>query len=491
MYQRKARIVATIGPTSRDETVLLSLIQAGMDVARLNFSHGTYEDHAASIALIRKLSLNANKPITILQDLQGPKLRVGILPPEGVPLVVGSHVVMTSIDEEHDPTAIPLGALIIPMDVPGLSRAVSAGSRVLLDDGNLELQVTSTGTGFIDTIVRLGGTLKSHKGVNLPLANLDTPSFTEKDRADLAFGLEQGVDAVAISFVQTADDVIIVKQAIASLNPARKDTPVIAKLERPEAIDHLDEILTVADGVMVARGDLGVETSPAVVPTMQKLIIAAANRHQKTVITATQMLESMIHAPRPTRAEASDVANAIYDGTDAVMLSAETASGDYPLETVKMMDFIVREAEDHIGEWGRGPEVDHAPSQDDAISITRAAHELALDRNVSAIAVFTQNGRTALLMSKTRPSVPILAFTPEKKTYQRLGLMWGVTPFFIPYASTVESMLSIVEAAIISSTPLKPGQQIVLITGFPVGQLRPPNFALLHTIGELQTRSAR
>ena len=317
----------------------------------------------------------------------------------------------------------------------------------------------------------------------MPGSRINIPGFTEKDRADLAFGLQQGIDWVAISFVRSAQDVITVRNAIQEMAPDAADTPIIAKLERPEAIDNLEEILEATDGVMVARGDLGVETSAASVPIVQKRIIQEANRIDKVVITATQMLDSMIHNPRPTRAEASDVANAIFDGSDAVMLSGETASGSYPLESVGMMNAIALEAERHFNEWGNKiVPTDRTTTQDDAKSMTRAARELAHDRNVAAIAVFTQTGKTALLMAKARPRVPILAFTPEIRTFYRLGLYWGVLPFFVPYASTVEGMIDHVEAAILSSTQIQPGEQVVVVTGFPVGAKILPNFALLHTI---------
>ena len=260
--------------------------------------------------------------------------------------------------------------------------------------------------------------------------------------------------------------------------------PIIAKLERPEAIINLIEILEEADGVMVARGDLAVETSPAQVPIIQKEIIQAANIKTKIVITATQMLDSMIKSPRPTRAEASDVANAIFDGTDAVMLSGETASGAYPIESVRMMNGIVLEAEKHAIEWGHTTNRLEDPTFDDAIALTRGARELAHDRNVAAIAVFTETGRTAVLMSKARPHVPILAFTPIPEIYTRLSLCWGVVPYLIPYASTIESMICIIEESLISSTQIKPGEQIVLIAALPVSEKRPPNLALLHTIGD-------
>jgi pyruvate kinase len=482
--ERKARIVATLGPSCKDEATLAALIDAGLDVARLNFSHGTHEEHAERIAMIRQLSQEKNKPVSILQDLQGPKLRVGNLPEQGIKLVFGQKVKLASVETSDGGVGAGDGSsTFIPMDVPDLAGALSVGNRILLDDGHMELKVTGISTNEIDADVVTGGLLTSHKGVNLPGSKLNIPGFTEKDKADLQFGLEQGIDLVAISFVRSAQDILTVRQAIRTYAPDQADTPIVAKLERPEAIDNLEEILHVTDGVMVARGDLGVETSPAFVPIVQKRIIQEANRHSKIVITATQMLDSMIINPRPTRAEASDVANAVFDGTDAVMLSGETASGKYPVESVKMMDAIVLAAEEHFAEWGLHETPPEEQQRDDAFSITRAARELAHDRNVAAIAVFTQTGRTALLMSKARPRVPILAFTPEPRTYQRLNMLWGVLPFFVPYASTVEGMISHLEAAIVATTQIQSGQQVVVITGFPVGARIPPNFALLHTLG--------
>ncbi|MDR3577364.1 MAG: pyruvate kinase [Anaerolineaceae bacterium] len=484
MDGRNAKIVATLGPSCQSEDSLKSLIEAGLDVARLNFSHGTHEYHANLISLIRKLSVDTNKPITILQDLQGPKLRVGDLPPEGITLSIGQSVTLFSIHSPLSSSGLPNDGLVIPMDIPDLAGSVSPGNHILLDDGHLEMEITAVTDTHITARVTLGGILTSHKGVNFPGAKLDIPGFTEKDRQDLAFGLEQNVDAVAISFVRTPQDVLTVRDAIQQMDKSKADLPIIAKLERPEAIQNLEAILDVADGVMVARGDLGVETSPAGVPIMQKRIIRSANQKARMVITATQMLDSMINNPRPTRAEASDVANAVFDGSDAVMLSGETASGKYPLESVMMMDAIVREAEQHFKEWGQCESLVDESFADDAISMTRAARELAHDRNVSAIAVFTLTGRTALLMSKIRPQVPILAFTPEQRTLQRLGLYWGVTPYLVPYASSVENMIDIVEQVMMTSTPLQPGQQVIIITGLPVGAFRQPNFALLHTLGE-------
>lgn len=484
MNFRNTKIVATIGPACQEETILRKIIEAGIDVARLNFSHGTHAEHAVRIDLIRKLSSELDKPITILQDLQGPKLRVGKLPQDGLDLNRGKTVVLTPITTAVMESSDYKNDILIPLDVPNLARSVSPGNRILLDDGNLEFEVVKVNGDAVEAKVILGGKLYSNKGVNLPGAQLGIPSFTEKDRADLEFGLQAGIDMVAISFVHTAGDIEFVRETIAQMDPLKKNLPIIAKLERPEAIENLHEIMHSADGVMVARGDLGVETSPASVPIVQKQIIDMANRHAKLVITATQMLDSMIHNPRPTRAEASDVANAVFDGTDAVMLSGETASGAYPLEAVVMMDQIIRQADANSEIYGKTSFKSEDAIQDNALALAGAARELAQERGVSAIAVFTQTGRTALLMSKTRPNVPIFAFTPHETTYRRLGLYWGVTPFLVPFASTVETMIVSVETALVSSTTIKPGDQVIVITGFPVGTSRAPNFTLLYTVGE-------
>lgn len=480
--ERRAKIVATLGPSSDGEEILTKLVQAGMDIARLNFSHGSYEEHKKRIDIIRKVSSQLNKPITILQDLQGPKLRVGNLPAEGVMLHKDQVIGVQPIEDENQKLDLDSSMLILPLSVPNLARAVKHGDRILMDDGNLELEVIEVKNTTMIARVILGGKISSHKGVNLPGIDLQIPGFTEKDRQDLAFGLKNNIDAVAISFVCGAKDVLEVKNAIAEMAPDRIPPPVIAKLERPQAISNLDEILDAADGVMVARGDLGVETSPASVPIVQKKIIEAAYRKAKLVITATQMLDSMINNPRPTRAEASDVANAILDGSDAVMLSGETAVGKYPLETVTMMASVIREAEANYHKWGDRGRLPLNPTSDDAVALTRAAGELASDRNVTYIAVLTRSGKTAQLMSKVHPSVPILAFTPEMSTYRNLSLYWGVTPYMVPYATTIEDMLSFVEEALIATTLIKSGQQIIFVSYLPIGEMLPPNFLLLHTI---------
>ena len=479
---RFAKIVCTLGPSSGTKPMIRKLINAGMDVARLNFSHGDHESHMAMINLIRECSRELGKPVAILQDLQGPKLRVGKLPMDGVELRANAIVRLFQIGDHSE--QFEGSEIALPLDVPNLTKAVKPGNRILLDDGKLELQVTKVDDNYVETRVILGGLLKSHKGVNLPGTDLGIPRFTEKDRVDLAFGLSNAVDYVAISFVDSAEDIREVKRIISEMNPARAKTPIIAKLERPLAIKNLHEIVHVAEGVMVARGDLGVETSPALVPIVQKEIIQMANRHAKLVITATQMLESMIDNPRPTRAEASDVANAVFDGTDAVMLSAETASGKYPVESVKMMVSIIQEAEKHKTEWSHASGFPEAALQDDELAISNAAKTLAHDRDVSTIAVFTQSGKTALLMSKTRPRVPIIAFTPEGGTLSAMSLYWGVHPVHVPFADSLEEMVRSVDNYLIQRKKLKIGEQVVLISGFPVGAMRLPNLALLHSVGE-------
>ena len=458
--------------------MLARLIQAGVNVARLNFSHGTHAQHAAVLSHLRQAAVQQGCSLAVLQDLQGPKIRTGNLADGSVELVAGQSITLTTRKILGDDS-------LVSVDFPDLPRALRPGNRILLDDGNLELSVLRVVGDEVETRVVLGGTLKPHKGVNLPGAGLEIPGFTAKDEEDLAFGLSLGVDLVAISFVRSASDIETVRAAIQRHAPLGVYPPVIAKLERPEALDNLEEIILAADGVMVARGDLGVEMSPEMVPIAQKQIIACANQHGRVVITATQMLDSMIHNPRPTRAEASDVANAILDGTDAVMLSGETASGSYPVQSVEMMNAIICQAENHMHEWGHWQgQTTLDTGQDDTYYLTQAARELAHDRNVAAIAVFTKSGRTARLMSKARPDVPILAFTTDMDACQRMNIYWGVFPQLVPQAATIEAMLQEVEIAMLASASIKPGQQVVLICGFPVHAVRPTNLALLHTVGE-------
>ncbi|OGO08844.1 MAG: pyruvate kinase, partial [Chloroflexi bacterium RBG_13_60_9] len=472
----RARIIATIGPASNSEETILAMIQAGMDVARLNFSHGTHDDHARSIRIIRKVAERVRRPIAILQDLQGVKIRTGALRQKQAVLQEGQSFTLTARDVPGDEQEVSVTWAPLPQNV-------RADDLLLLDDGRIRLRVDRVRDADIFTRVEQGGTLTPHKGINLPGIHLSVSALTEKDRDDLEFGLQQEVDAVAISFVRKPEDVIEVREFIRRIDPAKTGMPLIAKLERREAVEQLDAILETADGVMVARGDLGVETSLQDVPVIQKQIIQSANQKSKLVITATQMLESMIVNPQPTRAEASDVANAVFDGSDAVMLSGETAIGAHPVETVRMMATILLEAEEHLDAWGRWRGFLSGEPKDHPTALAHVAAELAMDRKVAAIAVFTQLGRSARLMSKARPRAPILAFTPNPATYRRLAMFWGVIPSLVPEAESVEKMVAHVETALLESGPIHPGEQVILVSSLPMALHGPPNFLLLHTVG--------
>jgi pyruvate kinase len=475
--RRRAKIIATIGPASSSEQHIQKLIEAGMDVARLNFSHGTHAEHEQSVHRVRKAAEEAGRAVTVLQDLQGPKIRTGVLPEgETVLLEAGKRLLLTSQPTPGSPEKLHVAYEHLVDDV-------CAGDTILLDDGRIELLAKDVTPEGVEVEIIAGGELGSRKGVNFPGVRLSMPALSPKDLQDLEFGLGLGVDAVAISFVRSPDDLTALRQAIQERIPASESVLVIAKLERPEALDHLDAILELSDGVMVARGDLGVEVTAAKVPSIQKQIVRQAVSSLRVAITATEMLESMIERPRPTRAEASDVANAVFDGSDALMLSAETAIGAYPVEAVRTMHQIILDAETHAADWGVHI-ADHAPTTDDAIATTHAARELAQDRNVNAITVFTRSGRTARLMSLTRPAVPILAFTPEARTYQQMALLWGVVPLLVPMSNSVEGMIARVDEAGVKSGVLQAGDQVVLVAGFPIGAMGPPNFTMIHTVGD-------
>jgi len=470
---RRAKIVATIGPGCSDRDCLQQLIGAGMDVARLNFSHGSHADHRIVIDRLKTLRHELGKPLGILQDLQGPKIRTGLLKNgEAVQLIEGKNLTLTTESIDGTPSRVSV-------DYPMLPDEVRVGDHIMLDDGQLELEVQACKGTEINTTIVHGGMLGNRKGINLPGVELTAPSLTDKDLEDLSFGLEQGVDAVALSFVRRAEDVLQLRKAIEQRISDRNLPLIIAKLERPEAVKNLTAILDVVDGVMVARGDLGVEVGPERVPSLQKSIIRQALAKQRFVITATQMLESMIEHARPTRAEASDVANAVFDGSDALMLSGETAIGKYPIPAIQTMSRIILDAEEHAMEWTRDFTDLQAKTSDDALATTHAARELAGDRDVAAIAVFTRSGRTAWLMANARPLVPTLAFTPEPQTYARLSLAWGVIPHLIPMANTVEEMTEHVRAACRGSGLVKSGEQVVMVASLPVGKMGLPNFVLL------------
>jgi pyruvate kinase len=470
MNFRRAKIVCTLGPASSSPEMIDRLMRAGMDVARLNFSHGTHTDQARTIAAIREVSGRLEKPTGILADLQGPKIRTGDLA-GGQPVVLRQGQRFTITADEVAGTAEGVSTTY-----KQLPREVRKGDRILLADGLIELRVRGTSGRSVHCEVINGGELGEHKGINLPGVKLKISALTPKDRADLAFALAQGANYIAVSFVRRADDVRAAKAAIARLG---KDTPVIAKLEKPEGIENLDAILSVANGVMVARGDLGVEMSPEKVPVVQKQIIARARDFRIPVITATQMLESMTLNPRPTRAEASDVANAIFDGTDAVMLSAETASGRYPREAVAMMDRIIREAETTL----RPP--DRRRQQEPlsvAETVSEAVCHAAGELNMKVIAVFTETGSTARLISKYRPRCPVIAFSPNQETRRRLSLLWGVLARRIERVKDIDSLSAVAEERLLEEKLVRSGDVVGIVAGTPLGQRGTTNLMKLHTI---------
>jgi pyruvate kinase len=453
---RRAKIICTIGPACNTEAGMRELLRLGMDIARLNFSHGTHEDHAHNIHRLRRAAEREGRTVCILQDLQGPKIRTGPLEGhEPVLLKTGSVVTIT-------PQDVPGTATRICTTFPDLGRELTPGARILLSDGLIEMRVRALRGKDVLCDVINGGLLGEHKGINLPGIALSIPALTEKDRKDLEFGLSHGVDAVALSFVRTAADVSMVKQIIATHG---SDVPVIAKLEKPQAIDHLEEILQAADGVMVARGDLGVEMAPEKVPVIQKHVIRRASASRKPVITATQMLESMIENPRPTRAEASDVANAIFDGTDAVMLSAETASGLYPRESVSIMSRIVVEAECNMGDFVQFRRRREHRGLSVAETICESIAHAAEDLPMGAIAIFTETGNTARMISKYRPKVPIYAFTHSLPVVQRMNLYWGVHPVRCRQAHSAEQMVTMAEQDLVRRGLLKPADVLGVVAG--------------------------
>jgi pyruvate kinase len=469
---RKTKIVATIGPASNTRPVLEKLVESGMNVARLNFSHGTYEEHGDVIRTIRSLSRTMNRSIGILIDLQGPKIRVGKLE-NGEPVRLKRNATFSITSRP-----VPGTAELVCTTYRHLADDVKKGDTVLLDDGLIRLEVKKKRERTVVCRVVNGGYLREKKGINLPGVHVSAPSLTEKDKRDVNFGIKNGVDFFALSFVRTAEDLNQIKGI---LKKQGSDIPVIAKIEKPEAIQNLDDILAVTDGIMVARGDLGVELRPEQIPTIQKHIIQAATRMNKPVITATQMLETMCTNPVPTRAEASDVANAILDGTDAVMLSGETASGRYPVKAVRMMVKIAREVErspfmKYNIPFERDPSdlVPHAVAQ----SAVNILHEI--DGN--SIVVFSVSGNTSKQISKQRPSNPVYAFTSSKATYNRLSLLWGITPMYISNIKDARRLVQASENRLIEKKLVKEGDLIVLVIGMGLKQ-GSTNMVKIHRVG--------
>ena len=477
---RRTKIVCTIGPASNSEERIEQLIRAGMNVARLNFSHGTQGEHAIVIERVRSISARLGCAVAILQDLQGPKIRTGQL--EGgqpVKLVDGAETTITTRPVIGNADTFGTTYQPLPQDV-------KEGDRILLDDGLLELRVLNASETDVRCQIVHGGYLKEHKGINLPGVAVSAPALTEKDKDDLQFGVLHDVDYVALSFVRKPEDVVEAKQLIrqysAELGGSKMPhfgIPLIAKLEKPEAVARLDEILEVVDGVMVARGDLGVEMAPEKVPLIQKRIIHRCNDLGLPVITATQMLESMITNPRPTRAEASDVANAILDGTDAVMLSAETASGAYPIEAVQMMVRIALETEG----GNRTAQQPQCKRLTQAHAVSHAARALTEEASVEAIVVFTRSGASAHLISKDRPRTPILAYTPSDHVYRQLALWWGVWPHHLEMQGSTEDLIEVVDQRLQDDKLLQRGDHVVIMGGLPIASQARTNFVKLHRVG--------
>ena len=479
MAQRRTKIVATIGPASSGPDALRALLEAGVDVTRLNFSHGSHQDHERVFADVRRIAAELGKPVAILQDLQGPKIRIGTLTGGSAYLEAGARVVVTT-------ATVPGDAQRISTPYDELPGVVSANDDILLSDGLIRLRVVDVTGQQVTCDVVEGGILRERAGMNLPGTGGNAPALTEKDVTDLAFGLALGVDYVALSFVRRVADVLDLKARILA---AGSQAAVIAKLEKPQAIDDLDAILQAADAVMIARGDLGVELSPERVPFVQKEIIRRAADFKVPVITATQMLESMIDHPRPTRAEASDVANAILDGTDAVMLSGETAIGHNPAQVVHMMHRILLEAEAHapyllhLGRRRRAQ--DSAASFDDAVA--EAACGAAADIKARAIVAFTQSGFTARVISKFRPQTPILAFTPHEQVLRQLALFWGVQPHLCEFVEDTHLMMAAADTRLREQNLVAAGDPLVFLAGAPAMARGTTNLMKLHVSGAAVT----
>ena len=453
---RQAKIVATLGPASETPEMIRSLFEAGADVFRLNFSHGSHADHAQRVAAIRALEREAGRPIGILTDLQGPKLRVGSMQGYAVELLQGAT---TRLDLDKAPG----NADRIPLPHPEIFAAISEGTDVLLDDGKLRLRVTEAGDDFAVAEVITGGTLTNNKGVNVPNAMLPISALTPKDRVDLNFALEQGVDYIGLSFVQRPEDIAEARRLIAGR------AAIMSKLEKPAAIDHLDEIVSQSDAVMVARGDLGVEMPPEDVPSIQKQIIRECREQGKPVVVATQMLESMISAPAPTRAESSDVATAIFDGADAVMLSAETAAGQYPLEVVAMMNRIILRVEQDPIFWAQLETSHQNPEATAPDAITAAARQVAHTISAAAIVTYTTSGSTALRAARERPSVPILCLTEKPAAARRLAVAWGVQCVLTEDVQDFNDMVDKACAIAVQYDFARTAKSLVITAGVPFG----------------------
>ena len=487
---RRAKIVATLGPSTSTSEAIEDLIRNGVNVVRMNFSHGTHEQHRARFDLVRAASKKLGRPVAILQDLQGPKLRVGRFDGGSITIAPDEEITLILERSKDAIKQRPGQKQHIPYNYERLAREVQPGHRILIDDGNLEILVSKVDGDDIHCRVVYGGTVKDHKGMNFPDTRVTIDAFQPKDREDLEFGLQIGVDYVALSFVRTPDDVRGVKKF---MEERGKDIPVISKIEKGEAIENLKEILAVTDAVMVARGDLAVEVGTAQVPHLQKQIIRECNARGIPVITATQMLESMISVPRPTRAEASDVANAIIDGTDAVMLSAETASGKFPSLVVRVMDSIVRETEQMFPQHNPHAKSGHGSHAGELMqeALEHAAGDLAAWIDAKAIACTTHTGRAARALAKYRPHVPIIALTDVQVVRRQLALVWGVEGIQIEPTTDLDKLFTFAEVEIAKQGLARKGDRIVLTAGWPPLQSGGTNLIRVATVRSDYTASTR
>ena len=467
---RAAKIIATLGPASRSPEMIEALYEAGADVFRLNFSHGSHDDHAKSVDAIRALEKKVGQPITILMDLQGPKLRVGTFKGDAAVLQMGQNFRL-------DLDAAPGDATRVNLPHPEIFAALRPGASLLVDDGHLRLKVKNCGKDFAETEVIIAGTISNRKGVNVPDVTLPIPAMTPKDKADLEFGLSQGVDWVALSFVQRPEDVAEVRKAVAGR------AGVLSKLEKPAALDQLDAIVALSDSVMVARGDLGVEMPLERVPVLQKRIVRSCRKHGKPVVVATQMLDSMIKSPVPTRAEASDVATAVYDGADAVMLSAETAAGQFPERAVATMHRIIKQVESDPFYLDLMTAGHSEPEHSSPAAITVAARQIAHTLNAAAIVTFTSSGSTTLRAAQERPDVPILCITPSIAAGRRLGLVWGVQALVGDFIHSVDDIGDVAVRGAQRFGIGENGQALVITAGMPFGKVGSTNMVRVVWIG--------
>jgi len=451
---RRTKIVCTIGPASQSEKILTGLIQAGMDVARLNFSHGDYAFHKTTIGRIRRIARRLGRPVAILQDLQGPKIRIGVIESDRAMLQTGRRFTLTTRKTVGN-------SRIVSVNYSRLQRVIKRGDMILLGDGEIELKALSVRRDEVACRIVVGGVLSSHKGIHFPHGSLHLPSLTAKDKRDLAFGIAQGVDLIALSFVRRRKDIVAARREI---KKRRARIPIVAKIEKHEALEHIDSILEEVDAIMVARGDLGLETALERIPALQKMLIRKANRLGKPVITATQMLRSMVQNPRPSRAEVADIANAILDGTDALMLSEESAVGNYPVQSVKTMAQVAAETEKILEPRVQFDGLNKSVPE----AISHAAVSLARDLQVKAFLVPTTSGSTARMIARYRPTQPLIAISPEPGTVKALCLVWGVYPYLITSYRSTDAMFRLAQKKALESGYVKRGDLVAVTAGLPL-----------------------